>query len=93
MASRNLRSTSERPFQVGASTSLPMRRRASWMPAATSAAPMRDGGSEAAAQPWKPTSWTLKLDLEELLGSNVGVISEGALKDQHHNILTDAIGL
>ena len=35
----------------------------------------------------------LKLDLEELLGGNVDVISEGGLKDKHHNILTDAVGL
>ena len=35
----------------------------------------------------------LKLDLEELLGSDVDVISVGGLKDKHRGILADAISL
>jgi len=35
----------------------------------------------------------LKLDLEELLGCDVDVISVGGLKDKHSGILADAISL
>ena len=35
----------------------------------------------------------LKLELEELLGGNVDVISAGGLKDKHRGILQDAIAL
>ena len=35
----------------------------------------------------------LKLELEELLGGDVDVISAGGLKDKHRGILQDAIAL
>lgn len=35
----------------------------------------------------------LKLELEELLGCDVDVISVGGLKDKHRGILADAISL
>ena len=35
----------------------------------------------------------LKLELEDLLGSDIDVISAGGLKDKHRGILDDAIAL
>ncbi len=35
----------------------------------------------------------LKLDLEKLLGCDVGVVSVGGLKDKHSGLLADAISL